>query len=334
MKTTTANPDYNEVRITDWPDGGSNSTPGTLPGTDTRRPYPEFIVTFDFKKFADYPVNQPNYAPAFISNAGKYASLAELGHIFDPAQVINMNDPNSVSFVKNKLASRTHLDMIPGGGITLAIGRAEFKAFDADGKRASQLLDLFSLARNPSASPPSFGEKINVNTASREVLRTLAAGVTLDADPLFPTLAGKNDAQIGDRLADAILEQRAIAPLRSLSDFNEIQKTITKNGNNVRTGYFGELENLRNAQSNTPATIVLNDAGREQLFAKIMELVTFGSKDFRIVVKGEVLNPNGTVISRSSKEYIYRISPNRDPATGLVIPGNPPTLTKRYENTY
>ncbi len=334
MKTTTSNPDYNEVRITDWPDGGSNSTEGDPSGTDNRRPGPDFIRNFNMSHYKDYLTPEQDYAPAVISNTGKYTSLAELGHIFDPAQRINMSEEDSSSFEKNRISTRSHLDMIPGGGITLAIGRAEFKALDVEGQRASQLLDLFSIAEDTSGTPTERGSKINVNTASREVLRTLSTGIELDADPLFPELALKKDSEIGDLLADSIIKQRAIAPLRSLSDFNEIEQTITIDDVTKETNFFGELENLSGSKSDEPQIRVLNDAGREEMFGQIMEMVTFGSKDFRIVVRGEALNPDGKVIGRSAKEYIYTVEPSRDPVTKHIIPDAPVKLTKRYEKVY
>jgi len=323
MKTTTFNSNYNEVRITDWPDGGSNTTPGIKAGSDAKRPTE---LTF---QSASKPNFESDYAPAYISNAGRYDSLAELGNIFDPAQVLDPFDRSSSTFLK-----RLGLDMIPGGGMTLAIGRPEFPAFDVEGKRSAQILDLFSVSPPDPATNWS-GARVNINTAPREVLRSLVAGVELDADPLFPDLALKKNPQVGDIFADYVIAQRAVAPLRGPSDLNMIRIKPSVGGNVPGANdlaFFGELKHMDGAEITGQNQLVPDDAGREQLLGKVMDLVKFDSKNFRIVVKGEALDPKGRVIGRASREYFYSVEPVRD-SGGLVIPGEPVKFSKYYEKT-
>ncbi|MEP2776773.1 MAG: hypothetical protein ABJQ29_11295 [Luteolibacter sp.] len=314
IKRSISNSNYNEVRLNDWADSGSNSTGGTKANSDATRP-----------TSLAYPANQPDMAPAVISNAGRYNSLAELGNIFDPAQLSNVNATFPVG---NSNA---------GGGFSLAIGRPEFGAFDRDGKRSAQLLDIFSI--QPEISDTSLlGRPVNINTAPREVLRALVAGVTLGADPATPTASSPVNSQAGDIFADFVLAQRAVYPLRGPSDFNNIRKNPAKQRDPLvptDTPFFGSMDAYP-AGSAPPAT--WDDAGREELFRKTLNLVTFSSKTYRIVVAGEAIDSNGKLIARKTREYHYSLEPLRDSSTGEILTNasGDPTLeiTKLYEKSY
>ncbi len=317
---------YREVRLEKWADRGSNTTPGISSGTDARIPTNMRIVLKSsgapINPPRNFPANQPEYAPAVISNKGTYDFPSELGHIFDPAQW------NNVESAAGAASNRA------GGGFTLAIGRPEFAVFDKDGLRAAQLLDLFSVEK----SPVSPARPININTAPREVLRTLIAGVTLDADPLAPGVKPKKTSNVGDIFADYVIAQRNASPLRGLSDLNNIRKNplVPRDPTNpADTPFFGNINLYDNAPVITdPAnqTVEWNDAGREELFRKVMNMVNFTSKTFRIVVAGEARDPQSKLLARSSREYRYTIEPERD-ATGLIVPGGKLTITKHYEKS-
>ena len=145
---------YKEVKPTAWPDGGHDSitiNSGDTPGTATHNP-----------PATPTPVPQPTKAVATISNSGSYATLAELGNIYDPGQ---WNIVPDAAGRWNDISNSTLPDGKYGGGMTLRIGRPEFTRFDQPGRRAWQLLDLFSLGNR-------FNTRglVNVNTASRDVL--------------------------------------------------------------------------------------------------------------------------------------------------------------------
>ena len=61
-----------------------------------------------------------------------------------------------------------------------------------------------------------------------------------------------------------------------------------------------------------------NDAGREELFAKIFNLATTRSRNFRVFVTGQSLDKNGNVLSTVTKVYQVFVKPNRDPTTGAI----------------
>ena len=325
---------YREVRLEQWPDRGSNSTLGVASGTDARIPTDTKIVLKSSGNAIagkDFPAKQPELAPTRISNSGSYESLAELGNIFDPAQ---WNEVDQATFSSDELS---------GGGITLAVGRPEYAAFDESGKRAAQLLDIFSLTRtNPVTSP-----QININTAPREVLRSLIAGVTLDEDPVATEVSIQKEATdptIGDIFADQVIAYRNKFPIRSISDLNLIREdpSVARNfSTTTNHPFFGNPENYLDEPAIAPRTDPTqeydqtdfeewNDAGREELFRKVSELVKYRSNLFRIVVAGEALDKNGKRISGSIREYHYGVYPERD-ASGALVSGGTPEIIKYYE---
>ncbi len=302
---------FREVQLLRWPDRGTDSTAGVRPGNDATLP-----------TSLTYPTNQPNLAPAFISNLGFYTSVGEIGNVFDPAQWTNVQLPNS--------AANPH----SGGGYTLAIGRPEFSAFDSEGRRSAQLTDLFDVPP-PSANVPQ-SPRININTAPREVLRTLFAGIRLEDDPARPPFDPARNTTVGDVFADAIINTRSQAPLRGLSDLNlaRINPTQPRRYDNPAAAadaepVFGSIFAYNAA---TGPTDTWDDYGREELFRKITNLVTFQGKLFRIVVTGEALDQQGKILGRRTKEIHMEIRPARD-STGALIPNAPPTIHKLYEKS-
>lgn len=321
---------YAQVRINQWPDSGSSSLPGVRPVGDQRRPGVAAIMNSDGTPYANgvYPENQPERAPSVISNSGRYQSLCELGNIYDPAQWSDVNTRNSTA------------SSSAGGGFSLAIGRPEFLVFDTEGRRASQLLDLFSLGSEKSQTHP-YARRININTAPREVLRCLIAGVSLNADPMAPVVEPRYIESIGDLFADRVIAHRNKSPLRGYSDLNMLRidpLKIRDSSDPDDSPFFGNPDFYENTpkviDNDDPNDLVeWNDAGREELMRKAMDLVTFHSKTFRIVVAGEVISKSGKRLARSTREFHFTVEPERD-SDGLAIPNGKPRITKHYEISY
>jgi hypothetical protein len=165
---------------------------------------------------------------------------------------------------------------------------------------------------------------VNLNTAPREVLRALIAGQALNNDPARGTLYPPKDSIVGDRFADAVIASRSRAPLRGLSDLNLIRKNpaAARNYGNPAPDtdpFFGSL--WQYPAANRPSD-AWDDAGREELFQRVSNLVSFQSKTFRIVVAGQVLDQSGSIIGRRHREYTVEISPARN-NDGSIIPGKP-----------
>jgi hypothetical protein len=315
---------YAEVRIDQWPDGGSSSLPGIRPTGDSRRPGTSHIINSNGTPYVGsaYPACQGTHAPARISNSGRYDSLCELGNIFDPAQWSDVNLREGV------------VSSAAGGGFTLAIGRPEFPVFDDEGKRAAQLLDLFRIGMEEGGDG-SLGRLININTAPREVLRALVAGVAFDADPLAPTITLKHAEALGDLFADRIIWHRNQSPFRSVSDLNLLGKVPD---DPKPISFFGNPSHYTDVPvvpdtDDSGDLISWNDAGREELMAKVADLVTFHSKTFRVVVAGEVLSGKGKRLARATRELYLTIEPGRD-ANGIASPDQQPRIIKHYEKSH
>jgi len=187
---------------------------------------------------------------------------------------------------------------------SLRIGRPEFLTLNQHGTRAVQLLDLFSVTDE--STPKG---RINLNTASSEVLRTLAAGIFLNNDPdilpnsLQKKLRGPSISKEADRFAEAVIQSR---PFLSTSQLALIQL----NGK----PFFGNPEIWPEAERPTE----WNDAGREAYFTKIFELACTKSRNFRIYITAEVLDPKRAVRARCRKVYQVNLEPIRNDAKAII----------------
>jgi hypothetical protein len=246
------------------------------------------------------------------SNTGVLTSITELGNVWDPAQLsYSVTNPGgSLPDIPASAASSSR----GAGGHTLAIGRPEFSKFDQNGMRAWQLLDVFS-AKTANTNFTNTAGLVNINTASRDVLRALAAGILQNRDlaiqpgslqpppngnGLYPPTSAANVQ--ADLFADAVINSRPLLSTAALSAIKDSQGQP----------FFGNP----NQYSQTPP-IEWNDPGREELFAKIYNLATTRSRNFRVFVTGQSLDKSGNVLSTVTKVYQVFIKPTRD-QTGAI----------------
>ncbi len=223
-----------EVRTYLWPDGGHNTLPcPTRVGSFDRNPDDITLRP---------PVNPSNSLAERqkfvqrLSNAGRYYSMTELGHVFDPI----MWDPNGQGWRDEPVLYAEHADLNPAlvklnagpaeldghkrfcGGNSLRVGRVEHGLFRPDyrdtpeagrpqhrGLAASSLLDLFHCGDANSLEAERINGPlvridghVNVNTATRETLRALVAG-RLVADPRLKK--DSSDAEPADDRAVVLL---------------------------------------------------------------------------------------------------------------------------------
>lgn len=285
--------DYREVKPSHWPDGGHNSPVGRPP-TGTADPTPGSFA------------QETSKAPSFISNRGTYLTAAELGNIYDPAQWDIVPDSNRrwVEITTSTQPSNGY-----GGGFTLRIGRPEFTRFDQPGVRAAQLLDLFT----PEKRVTTRG-KVNVNTASRDVLRALGGGLRVNRDPdIQPPSADRTvptNSLHADVFADAVIANRPFLSTAQLA----------------RLACFGDP-----TKYTTGAPTEWNDAGREEYFAKVYPLSTVRSRNFRVFVTGQVLDRNNRPIATTNRVYQIQLRPDRDTADPTNIKSQ--TAYVVYEGT-
>jgi hypothetical protein len=320
-----------QIQPTTWPDGGHDSTLGMKPTGDGEKPDAAFAR---FKPAA----NDQDMWVSCLSTKGTLQTLAELGNVFDPSQwsysiPTYASSGSSETFQRPDIPASATKDPTAGGGYTLAIGRPEFSLFDKNLQRAWQLLDIFGLGLRTN----TIGV-ININTASFETLRALAAGILLNRDkatgsPLYtptaaqPTASEDSKRTAGgqaDLFAQAVIDSRPFLSMGQLSSAANSIGPFFGNGNQFKDMSGKPLEPAPAPQSE----IRWNDSGREEIFSKVFNLANVRSRNFRIFVTGQSLDKNGKVLSTVSKVYQAFILPQRDPADGKIKTQN---VDIRYE---
>jgi hypothetical protein len=289
-----------------WPDSGHNPpTPGATPTGPGQ--FPDAVA-----QVAPTPDPTKWISQLSTSTSGNLTSITDLGNVWDPAQ-LNYSVANPGGALPDIPSSAT-TSSSGGGGHTLAIGRPEFSAFDKNGMRAWQLLDVFSANGGTNITTNTAG-RVNVNTASRDVLRSLAAGVLQNRDTVIQPTSLQNNlypptvSSQADLFADAVINSR---PLLSTAALSAIR--VTPPGGSQPEAFFGNPHQYNNQTAPTE----WNDPGREELFAKIYNLATTRSRNFRVFVTGQSLDKNGNVLSTVTKVYQVFIKPTRDPTTGAI----------------
>jgi len=251
-----------------------------------------------------------------VMRKGAMVSLAELGNIFEPAQVDDQGSAVN--------PSQAGILTCSGGGRTLRIGQPEFQFagtnnWDVPGKRAIELLDLFTLAdegrrapsRDTSADTNHLGTnagipgRINVNTASHSVLTSLFYGVGVSSDQRFTN--SRISVHAADDLASVVETNR---PYQRLSDLYP----LTTNLVNAQT-YTPYL--ARNIPGSSPPAAAVFDRAREEAFGKIIGHCILQTRVFHLYVIGEALDQKGKIRGRSLVEGLLRLEPD---ATGRLIP--------------
>jgi type II secretory pathway pseudopilin PulG len=328
---------YGRVLPSEWPDGGHDSPFGTASMHG--------LLNMSAGAFADDHRIEPDdprffnqlpnltlgslEAPVRLSNLGRFFSVTELGHIYDPVmwQVRGNNDTNNRAGnpwgdVLSSSAASPNL----GGGNTLRIGRPEHPGFEVPGKRASHLLDLFhtGLSRSEDSAKRAgpvteIKGHLNLNTASKQALRQVLAG-RLKQDPemrrfindshdqnsgrRFPLVqklsptgspAVPDITAAADRIADAIIRSRPYASTGELAN--------TREQNSTRV--FGNQQLLSGFTTSNFPILQWTDAAAEETFARAFEASTVRSRNFRIWVVGQSVAP--TTATNASPEVLAEV---------------------------
>jgi type II secretory pathway pseudopilin PulG len=347
---------YGRVLPSEWPDGGHNSAYGSNSFfTEDRR-----VVPDDPRFFSNLPTPVREQAPMRLSNLGRFYSATELGRTYDPVMWVptygNLPDSpgsgardtatlNAPSTPSLPTARSSWPDVEPnsppsssaGGGNTLRIGRAEHPRFEEPGLHAAHLLDLFHAGESTSDSAEAREGNlvlrqghVNLNTATPDALRALAAGF-LKQDPLLSQTTSSNHqtstlmalpvaplrlgtptrALIADRVAEAILRSRPFASAAELASARDRDDKPV----------FGNREMY--AQN---ARIQWTDSAAEEVFARIHDASTFRSRNFRIWVIGQALAPplagatEPRVLAESKKVFTVFAGPEEYSADGTIDP--------------
>lgn len=257
----------------------TNAAMGTAPGSLNTTPA-------DVPSSYNFAVESPN-ALAVIRN-GPMRSIGELGHIFDPIQAADDLTAPSGGSPSSRFLS--------GGGRTLRIGQPEFTTtntsnWNTNGRRAAELLDVFTIAVTNRASggfPVAVGQ-ININTAPEEVLNAVLASITVTSDTGFGATTLTNLSTI----SSSIIANR---PYDRISDLAKITPEFAQ-----ATNYVPEFGvSIGGGTTNLAAY----DRAREETFGKFIQNITIQSRTYRIFVIGEALDAKGKARSRSIGEFI------------------------------
>lgn len=264
----------------------------------------------------DYPVG--------YTGPGYYESIGELGFVFDPS-----------AWTRTTGGGTPH---IQGGGRTLRIGSPELAPFKTTpGARAADLLDILCLEEKR----PMQGI-VNLNSVSPEVARTLFAGMELKSEraislgqetsvdgmvrngsaagPIYPPCTDVN-TNAGGVFAAAVTSPRAVV-LKSASDLASLEM-VNASGNPISEKYyFGDTAAWSAPQSPRPLSggsdPGLDDRGREEMFRRVMPLVRFNSRYFRIYLTAQVLDRSDKVVVTRSKAYDVLLEPVYDASGNLI----------------
>ena len=330
-----------------WPDGGhslgqAGADVGITPGSAGTAPSPGLGRA-----------GATNHYLQKISDSGRFTNIVELGNIFDQMQWSDPVNPfhplDSAAWMS--LSTNATPFAGAGGRNSLRIGRPEHIKFATNGQRASELLDIFASGTNTTG--PVVGRvagRININTASTNALRALAAGVANSTDPALQTaaasVAGTNffvPANAVSAFVAGVTNFRSQRPFSSASQL----ATITTNGNaaqwpsNAVFGNFGPtldsstypVSAIRPFSAGNPAVgrvTEWNDEAAEEWFARVYPLATVRSRNFLVHVVGQALQTNGTTVLSTSKRafqvYIDPIRATNGASSGLTTNSVPRVL--------
>lgn len=322
---------YGRVMPSEWPDGGHDSAVGNfLPkGVNV---YDLDILPTDLNAFPLLPaVNQKaGNAPQRISNVGKFSSVTELGHIFDPVMWKHAyaDEPGKSGTADTLMLTRSNNAMIPpsrnqwpninskssvsgnyGGGNTLRIGRPEHPLFDVPGMRAAYLLDLFHASRSTSQNSPEkegglveICGQVNINTANKEVLRALAVGTLLQDSELRVVTSWNHLTGVTGTYAPRTTAHTMGTPTR-FAAADRIAEAIIKSR---PIGSMAELTTVKDDEDKAvfgnreiyenSSNIQWSDAAAEEVFARVHDAATLRSRNFRVWVIGQTVVDQGGFI--------------------------------------
>lgn len=297
-----------------------------------------------------------NGAPTRISNSGRFFSVTELGNIFDPlmwnpdvvrASTSTLEQAGLISWeILKNISNRAVGSTNWCGGHTLRIGRPEHPQFrwnhQLDGTKpdrsyaATALLDVFHTGQpfvgsvvDGTEMPKNLRDltgplvwingQVNLNTATRDVLRAIVAGAYV-ADPAIMPSSNLNSAlrppqetsTQADKLVDAIIRARPFISPGQVAD-----KTRALSNKPI----FGDPTEQRNWSSTTSEW---NDAAAEEAFARVYNSGTVRSRNFRVHVTGQAIRNTRSnlakieVLSTRSRVFHVSLTPVRDPITGVI----------------
>lgn len=350
---------YGRVLPAEWPDGGHNSIYGSnvFVGTATVLTNPD-----DTMYFSGLPSAVPGEAPLRLSTIKKdyglsqrFYSATELGRIYDPIMWDTLAATPGNPW--GDVLTTTNPSPYFGGGNTLRIGRPEHPKLNTPYSHAARLLDLFhaGISRSEDKSKREgpvirIDGNININTASRDALRAMAAGY-LKMDPLLATRTSDNHT-LGTRMAPPVSLIQLTAPQISVQADRIADAIIRGRPYATPSEMAGALDtdgkvSVFNVGAGTPAQDVLDgklnvfgnrlmypqntkiewtDSAAEEVFARVYEASTVRSRNFRVWVVGQSVAPTGRtnstpeVLAEVRKAFTVFADPGERRSDGSIDP--------------
>jgi hypothetical protein len=278
-----------------WLDGGHTNSPlrsGSI--TDGNRPNTNRQTTAHTNDFVQR-----------LNNTGSWTNVLELGNIFDP---MAWGAPVGSSAITQTMAAAGNASTTVtfGGGNTLRIGRFEHPRFTNDGLRASQLLDIFAVG-------PKVGDvvvnripgRINLNTATTNALRALAAGVRHSVDRSMLPADLDVPAAAVSAFVTGVTNFRSQRPFYSTSQLNMLSTNDAGSVTWADGAVFG--------RANLLGVTAWGDRAAEEWFSRIYHLSTVRSRNFLVHVVGQSLQTNNVnnVLSTSRQVFQVYVQPLR-----------------------
>jgi hypothetical protein len=289
-----------------WPDNGHTNT-ADRGGSPTG--YDQNPDTFTRAPVTNNHVMRRN-------DSGSFTNVVELGNVYDPFQwgdsaalPAGVNDQPGMW---TNLTTSATPDARFGGRNTLRVGRWEFSRFTNNGSRSSQLLDLFAVGPTNGAGHvvSRIPGRINLNTASTNALRALAAGVFHSSDPeLLPN--GTNFVIPTNAVSAFVTGVTARRSQRPFFTPSELAMAAT-NSSWPAGAVFGN--------SNLATVRGWNDGAAEEWFAKVFPLSTVRSRNFAVHVVGQALQTNNlsSVLSSVNSTFQIHVEPVRNTNNGTI----------------
>ncbi len=259
-----------------------------------------------------------SHAPAIVANRA-LTSIGQLGDIFDPARVVGSASP----------AGSADIRYSRGGGRTLKIGQPD-DLWDGSSTSASREWTAWRLTDILTSSDSTqLDGRININGVNRD------AGVAFKA-----ALDGYNFQAPPD--SDPTIASQALTDTQVNSLVSQMQARVTNQSPFTQTtGPFaerGELSEMPVFNSGTQLTgrdmASIYDKGREELFKRLVELITTRGNIFTVYAVGQSLiqregAASPIVTSTSQIKVTFRI----DPVWNAGTPSDPfdPTIAARFQ---
>jgi hypothetical protein len=226
-----------------------------------------------------------------------------------------------------------------GGGNTLRIGRPEHQQFDTTGLNAAYLLDLFHTGDSDpphglgaEAATVNITGNININTAEKDALRAMAAGMLKQDPELRRVSSWSHDVSSGklspltakldlgsptlskaaDRIAEGIMRSRPFASMRDLS------RASVEGGSpsDPDLAIFGNK-----AMYPQNDRIQWTDAAAEEIFSRVHDAATLRSRNFRVWVIGQSISKVGDtveILAESRKAFTIFADPGERNSDGSI----------------